>query len=362
MHRLSRVETERIDAVIRETIEKLEYLALVPETPSNSLTTRMKEDGKTYFVDALQQLRYAEVNGSEDTRLLTRKVLNILRKDGQVRDKLESHLPARERDEEMRTLRDFFERLRVLAKAKLTTTVEDAQHKKAFIETVTSRMRKNEEDLSNLTSRYETIQKSRTEDNAAMGNTKRTLKGELTYLRQTAQKEASTLAKEADQLMSAAQTAHEKNMKALQDERDKLKAQYDETRESNRVKEQGLRKKKRMHQIALQNWVNKYDTDVQAKYDELCALKSKVDEENKELSTFREHFRKIDEENGRIEEEERQIEEQKKKIEMEKKRLHDAALAIQNMWRDHVNRKKFNNRKKKKKKGKKGKKGKKKKK
>lgn len=337
-------------AVMESTINKLDILSCISETQNSDLTLELKKRDKTSFRDKLQHLWLSESASSQNLRVLIRQTVLSAERDSQIQDILES---KNAKQDSVQQLRDILKKLKDVARSKLSETVEDAHHKKTFINMVRTRLEKSLEDRKNLADRLETIRVARAESTASLDNERKALKGELSFLKQNASNKAADLSKQAQSLSSSAEQAHAVCMKNLEAEKVKLEEQLAEIRSENKSQEQAMRKKKKMQQISLQTWVDKYDKEVTGKYEELETLKDGLSKDKKELEKLRDHFRKIDEEFARIDEEERQIEEEKKKEELKVKARHDAALKIQIMARKYFSKCNF-----KKKGGKKKKKGK----
>jgi len=330
-------------AVMESTINKLDILSCVPETQRSELAADLKMSQR----DRLQHLWLSESAASkpQNLRVMMRQLVASVQRDSQMQDLLETKC---KKQSAILSLRETLKKLKDIARRKLTQTVEDAQHKKTFINMVRARLEKSLEDRKNLADRLDTIRNARAESTTALDNERKALKGELSFLKQNASNNASDLSKKAQALSSSAEQAHVVCMKDLETQKAKLEEQLAEIRSNNKSEEQAMRKKKKMQQISLQTWVDKYDKEVTAKHKEVEELKSSLKSEKQELEVLRDHFRKIDDEYARINEEERLIELEKKKEEMKEKVRHDAALKIQVCARNYLCKINF------KKKGKKG--------
>jgi len=358
MHKLTRVEAERLMAVMQETLTKLEILQSTPIRPSSYFAKELRNEGKQNAADKLQELWLAETNRTLDVRVHTRGFLRLVARDSQLRDKLEanSETPSPAVEELINRLKD----LKAITYRKLRTTVEAQEQEKATIEKVAEKMKQSEEDRNNLLGRLNAIRKSKEEDITALDNTIRTLKGEISYLRTTTEQRSASLAKETEQESNSAKTAHEAVLAELNKNIAQLQGQIKGAEEDHKAKEIQFRKKKKMQQIGMQSWVAKYDKEVTVQYDKLEELKKQNATDKVELAELTDHFRKWDAEHARIADEERLVQEELAEKEAAQQVLDDAAVMMQCRYRGYLQRKKYKALSKKKGKGKKGKKKKKK--
>lgn len=116
-----------------------------------------------------------------------------------------------------------------------------------------------------------------------------------------------------------------------------------------------LRKRKYRIETEVENWIQKYDTDMGERQDEYDALDAIYTEEKKQLSELEERFKTLEKEYLEIVEARRIAKEKAEAAERELNLKIRAARLIQALWRAHKARKALKN-KKKKGKGKKGKK------
>ena len=89
MHRLSRVETERVMAVMDSTIKKLDIVSRIPEKQDSELVSELKLSHR----DRLQHLWFSESASSskpQNLRVLIRQVIESAQRDTQMQDLLET--------------------------------------------------------------------------------------------------------------------------------------------------------------------------------------------------------------------------------------------------------------------------------
>ena len=103
----------------------------------------------------------------------------------------------------------------------------------------------------------------------------------------------------------------------------------------------------------MENWLSKYDQDMEEKDKEITALKTIYDEEKKELTRLEDYFNKLMLEREAQLAEERKKAEELARVQAQQATLNKAATMLQKMWRGRVARRELE----KKKKGGKGGKG-----
>ncbi|KAK3728548.1 hypothetical protein QZH41_011628 [Actinostola sp. cb2023] len=142
----------------------------------------------------------------------------------------------------------------------------------------------------------------------------------------------------------------------LQQEFIETKKRLEAEQAAHRANEFALRKRKYKIETEVENWIQKFDSDMGERQDEFDALDVVYTEEKKQLQELEERFKTLEKEYTTIVEERRIAKEKAEAAERELNMKIRAARLIQAMWRAHKARKLLQ---KKKKKGKKGKKGKK---
>ncbi|KAI3387737.1 hypothetical protein SNEBB_011496 [Seison nebaliae] len=147
----------------------------------------------------------------------------------------------------------------------------------------------------------------------------------------------------------------------LQEELSKLKGTFKQVRTENRIEEEKLRKEKWKEENSLEDWLRKFDKDMNEKQGNLDELEAAYEEEKKQLVLLEERFQPLEQEYEKIL---KDIERRENKRLLDLANLEEriaAAVKIQR-WVRRLKRMGLfgKKKKKKKKKGKKGKKGKKK--
>merc|ERR1711916_103303 len=140
---------------------------------------------------------------------------------------------------------------------------------------------------------------------------------------------------EADcrQRMEACSDAFATAESSLKDTIEKLKQKLAEETKAHRETELVLRKRKFKIETEVENWINKYDTDMTEKQDELEDLQSVYKEELEQLAELQKQYNKLKDEYERILEERRIESEKKDAAEREMRILVNSATLIQAIWR-----------------------------
>merc|ERR1712005_39024 len=120
----------------------------------------------------------------------------------------------------------------------------------------------------------------------------------------TTQEESLSLETETKEILTNADERHKKSFNDMSVVIEKLEEELKNIKEEYQATEQSLMKKKMKGLLECQGWVQRYDTDLFAKQQELDDLEKIYDTELQELRELEEHFEKVDAETKLIEEEE----------------------------------------------------------
>ncbi|XP_053341801.1 dynein regulatory complex protein 10 [Clarias gariepinus] len=140
----------------------------------------------------------------------------------------------------------------------------------------------------------------------------------------------------------------------LREEANQLRAQLENLVAQNRERKTTLRTRNSKLETEIENWIQKYDTEMGGKQEKLERLTRAYEEERAELQQLQEHFSVLELEYSQIVEEQRRECERREEEERDRETKSRAAVVIQAFWRGW----RVRNAMKKKSKGKKGKKGK----
>lgn len=359
MHKLCRIEAERVNAVLQETLESLQILSFVPPQDHFSVSDVLRDEGHNKLSVDLRTMWKAEKQQSKEQRLCVRNVLRTIR-DDMPGFKLLSRTIG-ESSSQMEVLIDGLKDLQEITKRKLKKTQEEANIARMEIEEKKEREKKASQDKKELEKELAKLREKRNEEISIMDEQIKKLRNQMQYLSQTTQKEKDDLEKLKATQNADAKGKFDETMTKLEEQETKLDGKMNETLTDNTGLELGSRKKKLKTQKELSLSIEKYDKTMAEKQSEIDALRKVHATEYKELLEKREYFRKWDAERGRIAEEEKLIAAENRKKAEAQKVLDDAAAAVQKIFRGMQARKATRKGKKRKGKKRKGKKKKKKK-
>ncbi|KAL7838868.1 hypothetical protein AOLI_G00272720 [Acnodon oligacanthus] len=201
--------------------------------------------------------------------------------------------------------------------------------------------------------------KDRDEEISRQNEAIRRLKGSLYQKDKSSEDFVARTQKDAQRQNESDQKTSEGKQTRLQQEASQLRVQLNNLITEHKEAELALRKKKYKLETEIENWIQKYDTDMGEKQTELEEMTAIYEEEKAELRELQEHFAVLELEYSQIMEERRIAQEQREEEEREREVKSHAAVIIQAFWRGHCVRKvmkaKAKSKKAKKGKGKKGK-------
>merc|ERR1711957_960565 len=91
----------------------------------------------------------------------------------------------------------------------------------------------------------------------------------------------------------ADKTGFQSKEAALKDELAKLSAELAKRKDEDRESEEILRKRKVKYELEVENWISRYDQEVDEKEKEIAALRAIYDEEKKELTRLEDYFNQL---------------------------------------------------------------------
>ncbi|KAM9470997.1 dynein regulatory complex protein 10-like isoform 1-T1 [Clarias gariepinus] len=138
----------------------------------------------------------------------------------------------------------------------------------------------------------------------------------------------------------------------LQEEASQLQVQLNRLTAQHREREVALRQKNNKLETEIENWIQKYDAEMEGKQAKLEGLMQTYEQEQAELRQLQERFALLEMEHTQIMEERRRDQERREEEKRDRRKKTRAAIIIQRFWRQRRAARK------KKGKGKKGKKGK----
>jgi len=392
VHKLTNVEAQRIMAILEETYSKLDLMSKVPplQLPDEDelrkalgpdvlqlLQEQVVLEQQYEWVSTPQIEQKPEYHAGElpdfetlddELRHSTRVVCRMLREAPGIVTRLQE--AARFEDENdaqpSATMQRFlatFSELKEQTYQRLSTSVEEEKSKEDWFLEISAREEKASQTLRQLQKEIRAEKQERERQVSARNETIKKLRDELDEIKAATVNEVKALESETKAQEEADRAAFQAKDTALRDELAKLKQEIASKKAENKEKEETLRKKKVKNESEVENWISKYDQDMDEKEKEITALRAIYEEERKEMMRLEDYFQKL------MAEREAQLAEERKKAEelarqqAQEATLSKAATMLQKMWRGRVARREMERKKSgsRGKKGGKGKKGKKKK-
>ncbi|XP_069817528.1 dynein regulatory complex protein 10 isoform X2 [Dendropsophus ebraccatus] len=377
--KLTSIETQRVVAVLDETIKKLELVSLFQhaienldrysvifgseltgalrehkrlqdnmqrhlqrmksredDTSFQSETTNMAENADVHF-GALRQGVQSSVRSTLRLFLANPTACQALRSEGNVRD------------QSSQTLIHFLSELRAFLYEMLLTSPLEQNERMHYLQEITLRDHKNRAVLLALEEELNAAILDRDTEIAKKNESIRQLKINLHQLEKISENQVKRTMQEAEVQQKSDCRASEGKIAKLQQDLQQLRSQLNATIAENREIELSLRKKKYKVETEIENWIQKYDGDMGEKQAELEELEGMYEEEKAQLAELKEKLAVLEVEYVQIIEERRLAQLRKEEEEKELASMTRAAIVIQAHWRGYRVRHSMKSKKKKKK-------------
>ncbi|XP_077016020.1 dynein regulatory complex protein 10 isoform X1 [Tamandua tetradactyla] len=390
--KLTTIETKRIMSVLDEAIHKVEMVTLLSYVASNEETLEGMLGGdimkvvrdheelcKTllasteHLKDVQKQLQEADEEAKEEewfqdlllateqqkTSLLpltqqmkdsTKNVLRLLLTSPQAARVLK--MQTQGRSTEAQHFIDGLKELRGFLFEKLLTSPMEAREKAQFLQDIGRRNKRNQEIIETLENELSVSIKNRNTEVEKENFVIQELKNHLHQVLRFSENSLLRTKQEAEKQQKADFRASQARVAKLQQEILLLRSQYHSLVTENRELEYALRKKKYKVETEIENWIQKYDTEMGEKQAEYEELESIHKEEKVQLEELRQRHDMLVEEFSQIRAE-REVNCQKRmEAEQEMVMMVRAATVIQAMWKGYLVRSMLKSRKKRRGKGK----------
>ncbi|KAM9195002.1 dynein regulatory complex protein 10 [Dugong dugon] len=389
--KLTTIETKRIMSVLDEAIRKVELVTLLSDMVANQAALKgtlgedimraVSDHGDLCksLLDSVndlndQERQVQELEDMEDERGL-RDLLLVMKEQKhslpplmrQIKDSTKNILrlllnnPQAARLLQMQTLGrsaeaqsfiDCLVELRGFLFEKLLTSPMEVRDQTLFIQDISRRNRRNQESVEALENELAKSLKNRDAEVEKENFVIQELKNHLYQVLKFSENSLLRTKQEAEKQQKADFRASQARMAKIQQEILMLRMQYHNLVTENREQEQALRKKKYKVETEIENWIQKYDTEMSEKQMEYEELEVIHKEEKVQLDELRQKHDVLVEEFSQIRAE-REVN-SKKKMEAEEQlvRMVRAATLIQAMWKGYLVRSMLRSKKKKRGKGK----------
>ncbi|XP_075686256.1 dynein regulatory complex protein 10 [Rhinoderma darwinii] len=377
--KLTSIETQRVVAVLDETIKKLELVSLFQHAIEDldrykvvfgsELTGALREhkrlqdnmqihlqrtkSGKNESSFHWDKSNMADVNFGALRQGVLSSVRNTLRlflTNPTACQALRSEGPVK--DQASQTLIHFLSELRGFLFEMLLTSPLEQNDRLRYLQEITLRDLKNRDVLIALEEELNTAILDRDTEIAKKNEVIRQLKINMHQLETFSGNQVKRTMQEAEKQQKSDWRASEGKIVKLQLDLQQLRSQLNGSIAENREIELSLRKKKYKVETEIENWIHKYDGDMGEKQAELEELDGMYEEEKAHLAELKEKLAVLEVEYVQIMEERRQAQLRKEEAEKELASMNRAATIIQAHWKGYQVRQSMKSKKKKKKKGK----------
>ncbi|KAJ3052199.1 hypothetical protein HK097_006723 [Rhizophlyctis rosea] len=230
-------------------------------------------------------------------------------------------------------LESLIQEVKMLTYERLRITVEEEKAKQDQLSGIIAKEQKTSNEVRVLKEELEKAKKERMSEINKKNEAIRRLKDELRDIKHQAEEttkrlEARSKQKEDSDLQQFRDREHSLRTEILQ-----LTTKLSETTKRNREEEAQLRKRKFKIEGEVENWIHKYDQDMDEKQTELEDITAIYLEEKAQLDELTARHAELQKEYEKIMEERRVQSEIKKEKEKEHQRLWNAAMRIQAIFR-----------------------------
>jgi DNA repair exonuclease SbcCD ATPase subunit len=323
--KLTNVESQRIMAVLQEIQKKVQLIGMLPDSSDKKISTVLTGDALTYIKEmSALELKYKTIletkpydnqmqdlkDISKQIRLHTRSICRYFLGNSNAYMKLRYLKSAKSpavaqfehRLQEVKTL--IYDRLR--------TTVEEENQKQDQLSLIIAKEQKTSAEVK---AQREELEKAKKERNAEINKKNeviRKLKDELKEIKQQAEEATRKLESRSKQKEDMDIKASEQKEAELKSEIERLKAQLEDVNNQHREEEALARKKKFKIESEVENWIHKYDQDLEEKQNEIDDITALFLEEKAHLDELQLQFVDLQKEYDQIQERQKVIEQKKK--------------------------------------------------
>ncbi|KAI8898298.1 hypothetical protein BC833DRAFT_442342 [Globomyces pollinis-pini] len=367
--KLTNVEAQRIMSVLQEIQKKVQLIGLIPDTLDRKTSTVLSGDALNYVKEfgALEQ-KYrtlVETKGndpnsfeckevSKNIRLLTRSITRYFSQNSSALMKL--RFLKSSKGPIIAQFEHRLQEVKMLFYDRLKTSVEEENQKQDQLSLIIAKEQKTSAEVKALKDELEKAKKERNGEINKRNDIIRRLKDELREIKQQAEDAAKKLESRSKQKEDMDIRMSQERENALTKEIEFLKNELETQTTNHREEEAMARKKKFKIECEVENWIHKYDQDLDEKQLEIDDITTLFLEEKSHLDELQNQYADLQKEYEAILEHRKKVEEEKKKKEEALARLNSAAIMIQKIFRGFRVRREIQRKKNEKDKGK-GKKG-----
>ncbi|NWQ66947.1 DRC10 protein, partial [Neopipo cinnamomea] len=341
-------ETERILNVLDETINKLEMTRLIPRITGSlerfarmlgpEITASLLEHQKlsTELQHLLASPGAEETSRAGEQRLKgsLRHILRLFLANPLLCQGLKYQVQVRASPADV-FIKAFVE-FRDFMLEKLLTSPAEEREKIQFVEEMSLKAEQNTEAITALQAELAAAIQTRKEEMDRKDKMIEDLKTAMEDLAKDRKAEIQQMKKKGEKQQEEEVKAAQGRCARLQEEVQRLQAQFHALLQEHQDSELLLRKRKCRAEVEIENWIQKYDTDMaekQAMFEEIHAVYT---EEKAQLAQLMEKHALLLQEYSQIEEERKMLKQKEEEELQEQARRNRAATRIQATWRGYV--------------------------
>lgn len=286
----------------------------------------------------------------DQVRDSTRNVLRLLLTNPQAARVLESQ--GLSRSPGAQAFIDALKQLRGFLFERLLTSPMELRDKTQFIHNISKQNKRNQEIIDALEKELSGSMKTRDAELEKENFVIQELKNHLHQVLKYSENSLLRTRQEAEKQQKQDYRASQARLAKTQQELLLLRSQLHNLTQENQEVEQALRKKKYKVETEIENWIQKYDMDMEEKQDEFEELDNIHKEEKIQLQELQDRYNTLVEEFAQIQQEREISSKKKMEAEQEMLRMVRAATLIQAVWKGYLVRSMMKSRRKKRGKGK----------
>jgi chromosome segregation ATPase len=340
--------------VLQEIQRKVQLIGILPDMSDKKITTVLVGDSLALVKEmAALELKYKTIleskpyeNQNQDIkdvakllRIHTRSLCRHFQGNSNALMKLRFLKSAK--SPAVAQFEHRLQEVKTLIYDRLKTTVEEENQKQDQLSLIIAKEQKTSAEVK---TQREELEKAKRERNAEISKKNeiiRKLKDELKEIKQQAEEATRKLESKSKQKEDLDIKASEQKEAELRQETEELRNELERTNAQHREDEAMARKKKFKIESEVENWIHKYDQDLDEKQNEIDDITTLFVEEKAHLDELQSQYQDLQKEYEQIQERQKVIEERKKEQEAFQARLDAAATKIQKIFRGWATRRKL---------------------
>jgi len=277
----------------------------------------------------------------------SRCVLRSFRKNPAAIAELTTVARSIDRSNSSRRLMHKMNDIKDMMMLRLMTTPSEKATKLAYLHDMSTKEKAHSVIIRKLENELRLLTEEKEVDMKAKNEVIRRLQVDIHHIEKFSEENIKKIKSESEKQQQSDEKNSEGRSHKLEQERTQLRVQLDGLVLEHRESESNLRTRKYKLETEVENWLQKYDTDIGERQEEYEEIDGAYTEEKKQLYELEERFKTLEEEYLQIQEERRIARERREAAEKELQHMVMAATCIQSFWRSFKVRKVMRGKKKK---------------